>query len=247
MTEASTDDTLQMFFNEEFSPASYVDALYLLISGHTDRYSTQKLGTINTKTQELLTHLDYNTSELLHELEKKMELLKKLLSPIGVSEYVLAEESLGTAGSDTSRLQYYVASLKNAVETLSADVAAVKHEAGKPAIDESLEAGHADPVDALILLKQVKARILAVYHVIQNAQRTVSKPTESVILDDEFLATLLLLHESLRSRLREGGDEERAEVSDTVRELRSWVPMFQPFTRFGPPFVKFVVKMENEL
>ena len=56
-----------------------------------------------------------------------------------------------------------------------------------------------------------------------------------------------LLYESLKIRLREGGAEDKAEIAESVKELRSWVPMFQPFTKFGPIYVKFVAKMENEL
>lgn len=241
------DDDIQMFFNEEFSPANYVDALYLSISGTTDRYSPQTLGSINSKTQDLLTHLDYNTNVLLRELEKKMEQLKKLSSPIGVSEYVAAEENAGTANPHTSRLQYYVDSLKNAVETLSSDVETVRQEQAHRNIEEMVDSIPGDPIESLIQLKEVKTSILNVYHVIQNARKKVGGHAERAISDEEFQTALLLLYEGLRGRSREANEEERAEITGTVKELRSWVPIFQPFTRFGPVFVKFVVKMENEL
>lgn len=236
-----------MFFNEEFSPANYVDALYLSISGTTDRYSPQTLGSINSKTQDLLTHLDYNTNVLLRELEKKMEQLKKLSSPIGVSEYVAVEENAGTANPDTSRLQYYVDSLKNAVETLGSDVETVRKELAHRNIEETVDSTPGDPIESLIQLKEVKTSILNVYHVIQNARKKVGGHAERAISDEEFQTALLLLYEGLRGRLREANEEERTEITETVKELRSWVPIFQPFTRFGPVFVKFVVKMENEL
>ncbi|GEQ70680.1 hypothetical protein JCM33374_g4359 [Metschnikowia sp. JCM 33374] len=248
MTDVFKDDTIAMFFNEDFSPENYVDALYSSLSGPTDRYSPQTLSKINTSTQDLLTHLDYNTNVLLHELEKKMDQLKKSSSTIGVSEYVSAEENTGAVNADTSRLQYYVDSLKNAVETLSSDVETVRREAATSIITEQhSDPANGDPIGSLISLKEVKASILKVYHVIQNARRKVGGSAEVAVSDEEFSAALSSLHESLRNRLREGTNDDRVEVTETVKELRSWVPMFQPFTRFGPVFVKFVVKLENEL
>ncbi|QBM87129.1 hypothetical protein METSCH_B03280 [Metschnikowia aff. pulcherrima] len=246
MTDVSNDETILMFFNDDFNPTSFVDALFLSIAGPTDRYSPQSLSETNAKTQNLLTHLDYNTNVLLRQLEAKMEQLKALHSPIGLSEYVLLEESSGSTDADISRLQYYVDSLKNAVETLSMDVDKVRREAVQP-IPDAQEVGHGDPIESLISLKEAKSSILKVYHVIQNAQRKVSGGANLAVSDEEFQSALQLLYESLKIRLREGGAEDKAEIAESVKELRSWVPMFQPFTKFGPIYVKFVAKMENEL
>ncbi|KAM9932568.1 hypothetical protein OXX80_007806 [Metschnikowia pulcherrima] len=246
MTDVSNDETISMFFNDDFNPTSFVDALFSSIAGPTDRYSPQSLSETNTKTQNLLTHLDYNTNVLLRQLEAKMEQLKASHSPIGLSEYVSLEESSGSTNADISRLQYYVDSLKNAVETLSMDVDKVRREAVQP-IPDAQEVGHGDPIESLISLKEAKSSILKVYHVIQNAQRKVSGGANLAVSDEEFQNALQSLYESLKIRLREGGAEDKAEIAESVKELRSWVPMFQPFTKFGHIYVKFVVKMENEL
>ncbi|KAM9915266.1 hypothetical protein OXX59_010577, partial [Metschnikowia pulcherrima] len=131
-----------------------------------------------------------------------------------LSKYVSLEESSGSSNADISRLQYYVDSLKNAVETLSMDVDKVRREAVQP-IPDAQEVGHGDPIESLISLKEAKSSILKVYHVIQNAQRKVSGGANLAVSDEEFQNALQSLYESLKIRLREGGAEDKAEIAES--------------------------------
>lgn len=233
MVSALRSDALQMFFNDDFSPAAYVDALHASLTANANPYSPQTLAAVSSKSHDLIAHLDYNVNEVLRELARKMDHLKKLSGTIGALEF---SQTSYPELSDSTRLQYYVDALRHAVEMLKANVDSVKRESSPNVLRDG------DPVDSLIRMKAVKANILAVRSLLVDVQLKTGLLAPA-ISDTQFQITMLSLHESLRARLRDEPDA----VADIVKQLRSWVPLFQPFTKFGPTFVKHVAKLETEL
>lgn len=232
------DEALAMFFDDDFSPSNYVDALFQSIIGETtpeNRYSKQNLSRLSNKLLDLTTHLDYHTNELSKELASKIDTLRKLSASVVAMDY---EQN----GSDeTSRLQYYISSLKNSVDTLQGDVAAARQQ-----LVSQKHVAESDPVETLIQLKIVRENILKVLSILQNARKMVAGGSETVNVD-EFLNTLNFLFETLKTRLKESeNDGETLELQATIQEMRSWAPMFQPFTNFGAVYLKFVTRLEGE-
>lgn len=230
MSHVLQEEALAMFFDDEFSPAGYVDALFLSLVGAQDAYTPKNLAKLSDKALDLITHLDYNTNEISRELARKIEQLKKLSGAVLSGDYDLS----------STRLQYYIDLLKNSVESLQSDV-----DTARRLLSTQKLGTDGNPVEVLILLKQVRANIARVLNVLLNARKMVGATGELPVSVDDFQASLNALGETLRTRLREGDDEERAELAETVKELRSWVPLFQPFSRFGPIYMKFVVRLED--
>lgn len=227
-----------MFFDEEFSAATYVDALFHSITGSSDTYSRASLAKLSTRLLDLMTHLDYHTSEMSKEIAEKILHLKKLsvsvVSGAGIDGHSTMDE--------TTRLRYYIDSLKNSVEALQVDV-----EQARKQLDPQIILPEADPVEVLIQLKIVRANISKVLQVLQNARKVVAAAETQSIGVEEFRETLSKLQEALRTQFKDGTDADKKELTDTVAEMKTWSPMFQQFTQFGPVYVKFIIKLEAEL
>lgn len=219
-------DVLSMFFQDNFSPENYVNALHASLIGlEKDPYSSSKLAHISNKSQDLITHLEYNTNEILRELADKTQQLRKASSTMGHTDAT-------PDANDHSRLQYYVDALRNSVDTLQGDVALVR--SALPTQDNR-------HVHSLIALKTVKANILSVCDCLQKACQMVGGDS---ISDRQFAEALQSLHESLKVRAREL-EEARADVMSQISEFKAWVPMFQPFSRFGPAYSKFIMRLDD--
>lgn len=238
MASALENESLNMFFDEDFSAASYVDALFQSITGSSDTYSRANLAKLSTRLLDLMTHLDYHTSEISKEIADKILHLKKLsvsvVSGAGID---------GDSNTDeTTRLRYYIDSLRNSVEALQGDV-----ERARKQLDPQIILPEADPVEVLIQLKNVRVNIGKVLQVLQNARKMVGGTENQSIGVDDFREALNMLHEALRTQFKDGTDSDKKELTYTVAELKSWSPMFQQFTQFGPVYVKFIIKLEAEL
>ena len=221
MSSVRHDKALAMFFDKDFSPTEYVDALMLTLADPTDKYLGASLARISGRLLDLLSHLDYSTGEISKELANNMAQLQKLAQPV--------------AGADEStRLEYYFNSLRNSVQTREAEV-------------KSVLSQDTDPVQTLILLNTVHSNIGRVLLVLQNLRRLFPGVDVLAIGVDEFLSALNVLHDTIRAQAREGDEDERAELEKTVAEMKSWTPMFLQFSQFGPLYSRFILRTEAEL
>lgn len=226
------DKALAMFFDEQFSPTDYVDALLESLADPTDKYLPESLTRMAGRVLDLLSHLDYSTGEIAKELADNMARLEKLAQPIG-------------AADDTSRIDYYLSSLRNSVETLESEVQSVKQQLHSQKDKEALQAqddAAKDPVQTLIALKEVRANILLVLQVLQGLRALFPGVDAQSITVDEFLAALTNLLETLKAQARE---EALEELRQTISDLKLWELLFQPFVQFGPVYAKFVSKLEE--
>lgn len=238
MVSALENETLAMFFDDDFSTSTYVDAVFQSITGTSDKYSKDNLVKLSSKLLDLMTHLDYHTNEISKEIAEKINHLNKLsvsvVSGIGLD--------VDSTVYETTRLKYYIDSLKNSVEALQGDI-----DQARKQLDPQKILPDVDPVEILIQLKTVRVNIGKVLQVLQNARKLVGGTENQSIGVDEFQEALNMLHETIKSQIKEGTESDKKELAQTIDEMKSWSPMFQQFTQFGPIYVKFIMKFEGEL
>ena len=109
----NTDESLSMYFDDDFNPSSYIDKLVNSITNlnpassttPVSAYSKQSLTKLSNDISHLITHLDYYTNMLTNDsLQKKLDALDKSNEIINNNEE-----------SGTTRLQYNVHVFNNAV------------------------------------------------------------------------------------------------------------------------------------
>ncbi|SGZ54438.1 CIC11C00000001087 [Sungouiella intermedia] len=238
MSSVLENESLAMFFDEDFSAVTYVDALFQSITGSSDKYTRANLAKLSTRLLDLMAHLDYHTGEMSKEIADKILSLKKLSVSVISGAGIDADSTV----DETTRLKYYVDSLKNSVEALQGDL-----EQARKQLDPQEILPDTDPVEVLIQLKKVRINIGKVLQVLQNARKMVGGSENQSTGVDDFQEALNILHDTIRTQAKEGTDSDRKELIQTLEEMKSWSPMFQQFTQFGPVYFKFIMKLEAEL
>lgn len=227
-------DPLAMFFDDNFNPTSYVDALFHSITGTENKFSKQLLASLSSTLLDVITHLDYHTNEISRDLATKFETLQDLslnLAPSVDSE---------TADlSNNTRLQYYLSALHNTVDTLEEELI----EAGKKLKQDS--GSQLLAVVSLILLKKVKQNIHQVLKVLQTARDMLGHDPSLVTLD-QFQHLLNLLFDSLKNQLRSKSDKELEATLTSIEQLRELSTVFHQFSAFGPVYSKFIARLDSE-
>ena len=80
-----SDELLSMFFDDEFVPHAYLDAVYAqsaASSGGNNLTNLKYIQQLQERSAILLTHMDYYTNELTNELESQNCTTATLLFPI---------------------------------------------------------------------------------------------------------------------------------------------------------------------
>lgn len=233
------DETLHMFFDPNLNPVEFVDALFLSVTKSGDMYAPANIKKASSTTQELITRLDYNTSEIVTEMVGKLGQLRKLAGSVNTID--LKTDTLLSTNTTTEgkRLEYYADILRHSVETLSEEV---EHAQAVINSDQASE-----PLEQLSQLKTAEENLILTNSLLLNVRRTIGNLDKRAISLEKFQDQLNALQETIRTRLHEGSSEDKEELSKTIQEMKSWLPLFQPFTHFGPVFAKFISKLENEL
>lgn len=232
------DETLHMFFDPNFDPVEFVDALYLSAKSSGDLYSAANVKKASTITQELITRLDCNTTEIVMELVTKLEQLRKLAGLVKVTDIADGSRPL-LETTESKRLEYYADVLRHSVETLSEEV--------KKAQDKTKPSYSSEALEKLANLKRAEDNLLATGSLLLNVRKSIGNLGKGSISLEKFQEQLNALQETITSRLREGSVEDRHGLALTVREMKTWIPLFQPLTYFYPVFTKFIRSLENEL
>lgn len=233
------DETLHMFFDPGFNPVEFIDALYLSVADSSDKYAPSSIKRASNTTQELITRLDYNTTEIVAELSAKLDQLRKLTGSVRISELDTDSPYSNTSTAESKRLEYYAEVLQHSVETLAEEVENTQAQM-KPRL-ASL------PLETLSKLKKADENLLSTNKLLINVRRTIGNMDKSPISLEKFQEQLTALQESIQSRIRDGTIEDKEELVKTIEEMRSWTPVFQPFAHFGPVFAKFISRLESEL
>lgn len=222
-----------MFFEQDFNPSAYVDTLFQNLLPPQHNYSKASLAKLASSISYLTTHLDYYTNEISAGLQEKLDLLNKNSSLlIGTSE----EESSGS-----TRLQYYTNILHNTILTLQTEISDINGEIA--AKQEGPNSQNAEAVQALILLKTVKANIARVLEIYEF----LSKQTHHLhIAADEFQAVLNDLHDSIRAQLESSPSGDEALV-DQINRLIQFSSFFTNLNKFHPTYKRFAAKLAQDL
>ncbi|PSK39812.1 hypothetical protein C7M61_001620 [Candidozyma pseudohaemuli] len=225
-------DPLTMFFDDNFNPTSYVDALFHSITGSDNKFSKQLLARLSSTLLDVITHLDYQTNEISRDLALKFDNLKTL--SLNLAPAIETEST-----DDNTRLQYYVSALHNTVDTLQEELTDANEKLKKDS-GEQLVA-----VESLILLKQVKRNIQQVLKVLQSARDMLGHDPSQVSID-QFQTLLNLLFESLKNQLRSKSQKELDATLTSIEELRKLATVFHQFSAFGPAYSRFIAKLDSE-
>lgn len=232
-----------MFFDADFNPTSYVDALFLSMVNNgasslpNNTYTRENLVNIGNKSLSLVTHLDYYTNELSQELSGQLSALKTASNyVVSVSEEADLQK---TEESNITRLQYYVNALGNAVDSLNSDLA--KLDQKQPLLSEN---GASRPIQNLVQFRTVKARLQGVLGLFQKLEVALESPSSDSITVGEFQTQINELYDTVKTGLANNPSDTK--VKETIDDLVALLPVFKGLSQFYPVYKKFVGRLEAD-
>lgn len=234
MSTITTDESLSMFFDDDFNPSAYIDTLVNSITNQNtphntttpiSAYSKNSLTKLSNDISHLITHLDYYTNELTNEnLQSKLDMLDKSNVVINNSE-----------DHGTTRLQYHVHVLNNVVLSLQTELTEVNKQLDNSNINN-------EAIQKLIQLKQVKANLNQVLKIFELVSNSISQKQSYTV--DEFQYALDELFNSIKQQLQSNTNNEK--LLQHVDKLLQLNNLFNHISKFNPIFRKFITKLSNE-
>ena len=231
----NTDESLSMYFDDDFNPSSYIDKLVNSITNlnpassttPVSAYSKQSLTKLSNDISHLITHLDYYTNMLTNDsLQKKLDALDKSNEIINNNEE-----------SGTTRLQYNVHVFNNAVLSLQTELNEINRQ-----LDESTINNEA--ILKLIQLKQVKSNLTKVLHIFELVYNSISQDDELSFTVDKFQNALDELFASIKNQL--DTSDKNVKLLAQLDKLLEMNGLFTHLSRFNTVFKKFLTKLSNE-
>ena len=231
----NTDESLSMYFDDDFNPSSYIDKLVNSITNlnpassttPVSAYSKQSLTKLSNDISHLITHLDYYTNMLTNDsLHKKPDALDKSNEIINNNEE-----------SGTTRLQYNVHVFNNAVLSLQTELNEINRQ-----LDESTINNEA--ILKLIQLKQVKSNLTKVLHIFELVYNSISQDDELSFTVDKFQNALDELFASIKNQL--DTSDKNVKLLAQIDKLLEMNGLFTHLSRFNTVFKKFLTKLSNE-
>ncbi|EGW31291.1 uncharacterized protein SPAPADRAFT_61861 [Spathaspora passalidarum NRRL Y-27907] len=245
------EESLTMFFDNDFNPPAYIDKLVQSITVPTSAlptspnlssttttttttatpisaYSKNSLSKLSNDISQLIIHLDYYTNELSNNnLKHKLDALNKSNTLI----YSRDDESTGS----TTRLQYHINVLNNSILSLQAEL---------NGINEKLDINHGknEAINDLIQLKQVKAnltKVLTIFELVNNS--LLRHDSYSV---EQFQEALNELFDSIKQQLDSNVDQEK--LLAHINKLIDLSSVFSNLAKFNPIFKKFISQLTAE-
>lgn len=231
----NTDESLSMYFDDDFNPSSYIDKLVNSITNlnpassttPVSAYSKQSLTKLSNDISHLITHLDYYTNMLTNDsLQKKLDAFDKSNEIINNNEE-----------SGTTRLQYNVHVFNNAVLSLQTELNEINRQ-----LDESTINNEA--ILKLIQLKQVKSNLTKVLHIFELVYNSISQDDELSFTVDKFQNALDELFASIKNQL--DTSDKNVKLLAQIDKLLEMNGLFTHLSRFNTVFKKFLTKLSNE-
>ncbi|KGR12456.1 hypothetical protein MEM_02523 [Candida albicans L26] len=231
----NTDESLSMYFDDDFNPSSYIDKLVNSITNSNpassttpvSAYSKQSLTKLSNDISHLITHLDYYTNMLTNDsLQKKLDAFDKSNEIINNNEE-----------SGTTRLQYNVHVFNNAVLSLQTELNEINRQ-----LDESTINNEA--ISKLIQLKQVKSNLTKVLHIFELVYNSISQDDELSFTVDKFQNALDELFASIKNQL--DTSDKNVKLLAQIDKLLEMNGLFTHLSRFNTVFKKFLTKLSNE-
>lgn len=225
--------SLEMFFDEQFDPASFVDALYSLVLANQAPYLDTGLHQLQSKSNGLISHLDYYTGELSKQLSTKVAALRD-------SELII----LQVEGDDITRLEYYLKSMDNAISSLQAELEA---EVRTSTQSETIKTDDSDPIDLLVKLKIVGERMQQTLDIFGRLD-PITKDMSGPITLEMFNNKLESLVEKLVQEIQVANSSNIETKEALAKEIDLFVgilPLFQG-TSFHALFKKCATRLNSE-
>lgn len=246
MSQLSGEQSLTMFFDNEFNPSTYVDALFQSIItksnpelnlNHSNptpatSYNKKTLNLLSNNLSDITTHLDYYTNELSTELSTQINTLKQTSSSI---------LSNLTNNDNITRLQYYITSLNHSIVSLNSEIESVKSKNSTNEINNK-------SIKNLIDLKLVRSNLLKVLTNIEKLNLIINSKDGSSINLQEFQESIDLLYETLKqSFTKELSNDEKQDLVDNCNDLIDLLPLFKNLNNFYPVYKKFTSALSEDL
>lgn len=231
----NTDESLSMYFDDDFNPSSYIDKLVNSITNlnpassttPVSAYSKQSLTKLSNDISHLITHLDYYTNMLTNDsLQKKLDALDKSNEIINNNEE-----------SGTTRLQYNVHVFNNVVLSLQTELNEINRQLDEPTINN-------EAILKLIQLKQVKSNLTKVLHIFELVYNSISQDDELSFTVDKFQNALDELFASIKNQL--DTSDKNVKLLAQIDKLLEMNGLFTHLSRFNTVFKKFLTKLSNE-
>ncbi|KAI5959055.1 COG7 [Candida pseudojiufengensis] len=223
-TNKTIEDSMSMFFDDEFNPTTYIDHLVSTITQQKtsatpmSAYSKKSLSSLSHTINQLIIHFDYYVNDIANnELKSKLNQLENASSIINSNQ------------EGTSRLQYYTSLLNNSIISLQNELTSINE---KLEINEDNEA-----VQTLIKLKLIKTNLLKVIKILETITLNDDKRLYTI---DEFE---ILLDETFEQIKRNKNDPS---VQNYIKNMIEMSNLFQNLNHFNPVFKKFINKLINE-
>lgn len=231
----NTDESLSMYFDDDFNPSAYIDKLVHTITNlnpassttPVTAYSKLSLTKLSNDISHLITHLDYYTNMITNDsLQKKLDALDKS------NEIINNNEENGT-----TRLQYHVHVFNNAVLSLQTELNEINKQ-----LDESTINNEA--IQKLIQLKQVKSNLTKVLSIFELVYNSISQDDELSFTVDKFQNALDDLLASIKNQLESSDKNDK--LLAQIDKLLEMNGLFTHLSRFNTAFKKFLTKLSNE-
>lgn len=248
---ASSDEILEIFFDQGFVPQAFVDILLTNAAGYG-------LNQAQTVSSSLLSRLDYYTKNLTRELEstiKKLENLSEALPTAWPTDDILdTEDTSSLSGVNLgrpSKLEYYLDTLGGAVRAIDSDLTKIDSQV------KDINDQYADSevtAEKLRKLELIKGRLekasqnfltLKSFLGISAGSNT-NKETDSqlTISVAELKVSLKTLEDTIDQSLRESLDRESAternqELLDKINLFINLKPLFKGLNTFQPVYTEF--------
>lgn len=241
MSTNNVEESMSMFFDDEFNPSTYIDKLVTSVTQQNSTtsttpstYSKQSLTKLSHTINQLITHFDYYVSDIANNsLHEKLEMLDKSSTLIHTSN--ASEEQGGT-----SRLQYHLNILDNSIISLQSELTEINNTIE---LNESI---NNEAVQTLIQLKLVKDNLITVIDVLETMNNSLSKVNENKLTYtvDEFQLILDELLGSIKQQLSSTGDN--SVLLAHIAKLINLQNVFLKLNNFNPVYKRFITKLITE-
>lgn len=229
-----------MFFDEEFVPQAYLDILLSSVD--------RPLNELQQISASLLYRLEYYTGVLTKDLE---DTIRRLQKPAELLNYSVTSDDIGNM--KTTRLEYYMDTLANSVQSLEVDVGKINTELAQ--LDASYETS-TQSVAKITQLELVKSRlqdVLSVFQQLQIILRISVGEKEGALQNvdvNEFTVALDTLRDTIIKKLEECLESETAtekndELLSRIDSFTALKVVFKGFNKFYPVYLQFANKIQK--
>lgn len=259
-----SDELLSMFFDDDFVPHAYLDAVYAQVTprGVNPWKDPKYIQQLQHRSSVLLSHLDHYTNGLTNELESQISKLHTANSIVSYSYEPTEQSKL----KPTTRLEYYIDSLSistnsldDSIKSIEAKIHGLKFEA--PETEKLLLLTHAKTnlLKVQKSLETVKSIVEITY---DSNQPTVSKtrvaPTNTrssmadiCITPTELSSAVDILSETIIDQLNERQKTETEYEIDRglltrIEDFCALLPVFKNLGEFYTIYSEFAKKVQSE-